>query len=284
MKREPLLVYFGHHKCASTWLAGISHQVCHALGFKHIIVHSTSILNSSLGDFVRTNRIEFLSYVNANIDFVSELDQFLGFHVIRDPRDIVVSGYFSHRFSHPTSDDWQELTKHREHLNDVSEEEGIFLEMKFDETTFNDLYNWNYNQPNVLELKMEELITSPYEEMVRVYSFLNIADDDTGLLNTARFFLASINNKLYFKSKGIYPFRINSLKIPVSQLLGIVYDNRFAKKAEGRQHGQENLMSHYRKGVPGDWVNHFNAEHREYFKDHYNDLLLKLGYETSSDW
>ena len=67
-------------------------------------------------------------------------------------------------------------------------------------------------------------------------------------------------------------------------LLGYVFQNRYAKKAEGRKQGEEDVKSHYRKGVAGDWVNYFDEKHRRAFKEKYNDLLIKLGYETTSDW
>ncbi len=40
----------------------------------------------------------------------------------------------------------------------------------------------------------------------------------------------------------------------------------------------------FRKGVIGDWRNHFRAEHREIFKAVAGDVLIDLGYERDSDW
>ena len=55
-------------------------------------------------------------------------------------------------------------------------------------------------------------------------------------------------------------------------------------KTGGRRRGDEDPGSHYRKGAPGDWIHHFTAEHRQYFKKRYNDVLLKLGYERDANW
>ena len=73
-------------------------------------------------------------------------------------------------------------------------------------------------------------------------------------------------------------------KIPAERLLGIVYENDFSKKAGGRKPGEEDVKSHYRKGIAGDWRNQFNEEHKEFFKDHFNKLVVKLGYETNDRW
>ena len=58
----------------------------------------------------------------------------------------------------------------------------------------------------------------------------------------------------------------------------------FQKKAAGRQKGVEKQTHHYRKGIAGDWRNYFEPVHIAEFKRRYNDVLLKLGYETDPDW
>ena len=63
-----------------------------------------------------------------------------------------------------------------------------------------------------------------------------------------------------------------------------MHDNRFSNYAGGRKEGEENVSSHYRKGVAGDWKNHFKPEHVERFKELYGELLLKLGYEQAPEW
>jgi hypothetical protein len=40
----------------------------------------------------------------------------------------------------------------------------------------------------------------------------------------------------------------------------------------------------YRKGIIGDWKNHFTEAHRCAFKEVAGDILIRLGYEENSDW
>ncbi len=52
----------------------------------------------------------------------------------------------------------------------------------------------------------------------------------------------------------------------------------------GRNEGEENRNRFIRKGVTGDWRNHFTAEDKKLFKDLAGDLLIKLGYEKDNNW
>lgn len=281
--KKTLLAYFGHHKCATTWINSISHSVCRDLNLKFTNVHNPWMFEERLNLFVKENRIDFLSYTNADMHFVEDIDDFLGFHVIRDPRDIVVSAYFSHLHSHHT-EGWPALVEHRAKLQKANKEDGLFLEMEFIKGQFEALYKWDYFQNNVLELKMEDIISSPYETIVKALSHLEMVDETSSLKRRFNYLLAASINRINAKSKGLIPFRISRNKIPVDILLGYIFENRFSKISKGRKKGEEDVRSHYRKGVAGDWVNHFSQEHCRFFKEEYNDLLTKLGYEKTSNW
>jgi hypothetical protein len=52
----------------------------------------------------------------------------------------------------------------------------------------------------------------------------------------------------------------------------------------GRDPGQENRRRFYRKGIVGDWKNHFGPEEKRIFKEMAGDLLVTLGYEPDLSW
>ena len=274
----PLISYFGHHKCASTWLGDISREICAAAGIVYASVHSPRVFENDLRSFVDRNQIDFLAYVNANRTYVAALDDFRGFHVIRDPRDIVVSSYFSHLHSHPTTD-WPELVDHRRQLQEVDKDRGLYVVIDFLEDVFDDIGTWDYADHRVLELKMEDVVRAPADVLVKAFSFLGLIDETrTGLPDQISAAMASVKRK----SAALVPFRI--LPLPVSVVRATVQRNAFAVKAGGRATGVENVGSHYRKGLAGDWANHFGPGHKEYFKARYNDLLVGLGYESDLAW
>ena len=40
----------------------------------------------------------------------------------------------------------------------------------------------------------------------------------------------------------------------------------------------------FRRGIPGEWEEHFNSEHRHMFKELAGDILIEMDYEKSYDW
>ena len=58
----------------------------------------------------------------------------------------------------------------------------------------------------------------------------------------------------------------------------------FERVSGGRLCGQEDRGSFFRRGLPGDWRNHFTEAHVRRFKESCGDLLVRLGYERDLNW
>lgn len=87
---------------------------------------------------------------------------------------------------------------------------------------------------------------------------------------------------------------------PVSELIritkslsGMEIDENFAsnivtlysfEKQSGRKDGEENINSFMRKGIVGDWKNHFSDEAIDTFKKYAGHQLIALGYENDLNW
>lgn len=292
--QTPFRVFFGHHKCATGWIDGVLREICFHMGIRFKIVHLPVHFQheGSLGNLVRRQQIGFLAYTNAERVFTEDLPPFRGFHVVRDPRDVIVSAYFSHLFSH-SSKGWPELEAHRTELQKLSKEEGLFCEMEFSRPELEQMYDWDYERGHILEMKMEELTGDPINGFIRIVRFLDLLDEEEH--NSVQRALLTVNlkmNRLNQKGRRFMPgnmpmFPVPQRKvpqIPLPDLVSILHKNSFTRLAGGRKRGQENVKSHYRKGVPGDWKNHFSDAHIRQFKDRYNQVLVKLGYETDENW
>ncbi len=108
---------------------------------------------------------------------------------------------------------------------------------------------WEYHHSHILEIKMEDLTGKPLAVFTEIFAHL-------GLIK----------------------------QICLIQLADTLQKNSFFVLSGGRKQGEEDTHSHYRRGLPGDWKNHFNVDHKQYFKNHFGHLLIKLNYETGEDW
>jgi hypothetical protein len=63
----------------------------------------------------------------------------------------------------------------------------------------------------------------------------------------------------------------------------VLHDNDF-KTRTGRARGVEAQGVFMRKGIAGDWRNHFDREAAQIFDDYAGDVLVKFGYEPDRDW
>jgi len=155
--------------------------------------------------------------------------------------------------------------------------------MEFNKRFMQEMVSWDYNTPNILQIKMEDLTRNPYEGFSQILSFMHLLDDEAFDLNSLLKYI--FYQRARYKMIWIVPKSIFSLEVlPIDRLLMIVWQNRFSAKTGGREPGTVDPQSHYRKGQPGDWRNHFSEEHVAYFRTHYNNVLLKLDYEKDPNW
>jgi hypothetical protein len=71
---------------------------------------------------------------------------------------------------------------------------------------------------------------------------------------------------------------------PVETDLDYVVRRYSFKRLTGRERGEESRSSDARKGISGDWRNHFTPESRSIFTHYAGDLLIELGYEPDDQW
>ena len=182
------------------------------------------------------------------------------FVVLRDGRDVMVSYYYYCLFAIPHNNE-PLVERERKNLrfkdyDDIRENLPRFIEFKFTSPqkslhttarfTYTDFVN-NWAGRDAAFVKYENLLADPVEEMSRaVRTVLEIEPD--------RERLKKIVEKYTF-------------------------DNMSKRKP-----GQENRHSFFRKGVAGDWKNHFSRESREVFDRYGGDTLIRLGYEKDRSW
>jgi hypothetical protein len=168
------------------------------------------------------------------------------FFIARDPRDLVVSWYFSMKRTHKLLG---RVPEWREELNRLSKSEGLAYSIRTmdrDAEIFRTLRSWaerGASDPNVLIVSYEDL-TGP-DAPAAFRQLLEHCD----------------------------------IRLPDSQLKRLLSDHSFAKKT-GRSRGQEDRGSQMRKGVAGDWTNHLDSGMLADLEDVAGDLIERFGRST----
>jgi lipopolysaccharide transport system ATP-binding protein len=168
------------------------------------------------------------------------------FVVLRDPRDTLVSGYFSLKGSHPTYKN-EEVAAMRGRLQDMDLEQGLL----------HTLEDW---LPANIEIQRSWI-----ESGEPIVQFEELLKDDHGIL------------------RDVLLTRCE-LGVPERRLRKAIDRERFDRLSGGRQPGEEDTTAHYRKGIAGDWRNYFSEPLKDAFKESYGELLIKAGYERDSSW
>jgi len=173
------------------------------------------------------------------------LTNYRAFMMVRDPRDIIVSGYFSHKNSHST-ESWKDLENIRKKLNELSLNDGLMYEINRG-YALHWLRSIEFDNPKIKIVRFEDFIQDNFQVISEIFEFLKI-------------------------------------KISARQIGNLLEKNSFEKRAGGRKRGEENQNHHFRKGIAGDWKNYFTDEHCKIFNEKWGDLLIQLGYEKDDSW
>jgi hypothetical protein len=94
-------------------------------------------------------------------------------YVCRDPRDLIVSWYYSMKYSHGLMG---KVFKHRKNLQKMSEENGISYCIKHFQLKLSFIKDWflNCDDTNVIFLRLEDLVKNPVGGFSHIFNECNI--------------------------------------------------------------------------------------------------------------
>jgi hypothetical protein len=181
-----------------------------------------------------------LFFPRARFDAIPKPDGYRAFYVFRDPRDMVVSSYFSTRRSHAPMGDVLQV---RKVLEAKPKKEGMLylVDHLAKKGTFKGLRSW---------------ATAPEEDTVRLFRYEDLTGDRQ----------AEEMDRL---------MRHCGIVIPPAEMATLMSRYSFAEMNSRTGAGS---VSHYRKGQAGDWRNHFDDDIYEAFARATGDLVERLGY------
>ena len=179
--------------------------------------------------------------------------KFIG--LIRDGRDVMVSAYYHFLFENDRNPSFF-VEKNRRNLqfqdyHDIEHNLPKFIAYSFEVYAKKSLhFSWSesvrsfHQKDAVLIVRYEDLLKNAANEIVRIADFLN--------MNIT------------------------------ADLDEVVTNHSFAKKKASMEHSFGN--SFLRKGVSGDWKNHFSKESRMIFNQYGGHELILANYEKDHNW
>ena len=234
------IVHVAHHRIGTVWFGKVMSRVARQFGLSFQRV----ALESDVPD------AEVVLYTHSRLFDRAGLNAFRGSHLIRDPRDVVVSAYHYHlwtdeKWVHVPSPEYGGMT-YQQYLRSLDPETGIAEEIR--RTTASQLSEmgaWSYAQPEFLELKYEDLIADEAAHFARLFRHYGFSDN------------------------------------AVEQSTDLAMEFSFQRMA-GRSIGKVKEGSHLRSGKPGQWREVLTRDHLALLRELTGDLLERLGYESGA--
>jgi hypothetical protein len=257
----PALAHFSYHKCLTVYFQRIMRTLANEYNFSY------AHCRGNLSEFSRLMKTgagkRFISLNNVLVPGLDQLTDIRGSHFIRDPRDLVVSGYRYHLWTEEQAYrnpkfDWSGIVadpwfsehvepdpariprnvSYLEYLNTLDAERGMILEMLRLSPTFQQMKSWDYGHPHIIEMRYEDIIGREAEAMEAVFKHYGLRAD--------------------VLARGLQLVELLSLK------------NHKAGDAR-----------HVRKGTARQWESEFSPRMLDLFNRRHHELLVGLGYETA---
>lgn len=251
-RRRSHLIHCSYHKCLTVYYRRVMDAVFNrcrpwGAGYRHY--------NSHLEDFYAGFRDNRVSSVNNRALDLAHVEPFRISRFIRDPRDLLVSGYFYHRrgaeawvrIKAPTQDGWYFAngvvpeglkaagTSFAEYLQSIPEEEGLLAELEFRARHFESMAHWPASHPDIVTYRYEDVIGHEQDVFRDLFEFYGLS--------------------------------------PLERWLGTAFANRHSL---GKRWGDP----HIRNPSSGQWRQYFTPRIRRAFDAKYSRLIGQLGYPS----
>jgi hypothetical protein len=263
-----LIVHFGYHKAMTSYFNKVFNHLAIEFNWHH--KHHNSSPENFYNDISNINKTSIISVNNSFIDLNKINTPFKGSYIIRDPRDLIISGYKYHKW---TNEPWanlpltdvllarikydeiknldislQALKKitYKELLNQVDQETGFMIEFNFRSKHFDVMKQQSaFQHPDIKQLKYENLFNNEV-------AIFNDLFDHYGFTNKMK------------KS-------------------GLNYVEQFSFKNMVKK-GDTGNKKHASTGKSAQWKEALPETIKNAFKNEYGQMLIDLNYEKDHNW
>ncbi len=258
---QHLIIHTAHHKVGTSWFSAI---------FRALSAHYDIPLARQPEQIQPGGNAFFMQHrvLAAPKDFAGGPRGYRGSHMIRDPRDVVISGYHYHLWTEEAwcnkkiadlpqqmRDKWKRLPiedighlSYKEYLNTLSAEEGLLAEIdRASNTVVKDIMDWDYSDPLVFEFRYEDIMQNEEQILRQMFSHYGFSPE------------------------------------AIDKSCEIAAEFSFSNRT-GRAVGDVDGEHHIRSGKLAQWKTEYQDSHKALFKELHGDALIKLGYARDLDW
>ncbi len=251
---RPQLIHCSYHKCLTVYFRRVMDALMNrCLPWRGDYRHYYSDLEAFRADHANHR----LASVNGHALDPDAYPEARISRFVRDPRDLVVSGYFYHRRGaepwctrdNPTDADWAFANgqvpsalraaggSFSDYLQQASEEEGLLAEIEFRQHHFEAMAAWVEGDERILLLRYEDILGREVEAFDRLFEHYRLA--------------------------------------PLERRLGRFFARRHSL---ARRRPED---AHIRNPHSGQWKQHFTPRVREAFHDRWDGLITRYGYDPA---
>ncbi|HEX4160548.1 MAG TPA: sulfotransferase domain-containing protein [Rhizomicrobium sp.] len=236
-----------HHKTGTTWMIATFREISRRLDIPYLnaVSKPKAEIRKTTTPLILFHGHGFKGHSKLLADTEVRI-----FHLIRDPRDVVISGMRFHRVARET---WLHNPKNKfdglsyqAKLNSLpTDRERYLFEMKH-VRSIGHMMNWDYGLPNCFTCKYEDLICDTDTEMfAKIASHLGFSDGEVDICREC------------FWRHHIFG---------------------------GMSEEKLNRKRHVRAGDARQWPAIFDREMGEEFMRCHGEALVRLGYEVDDSW
>ena len=158
-----LMCFATHHKSGTVWMRRTIQAMSHAFGMDWLGIWRDEAM-SKVPEEGRAFLVNWAGYFPPEL---RERDDVAFVHIIRDPRDILLSGCVYHHFAGREGEKWLHLPRtdlggktYQQHLNAIEGDEAkLMFEMQGKHAeTVAEMRAWPWGDPRIFELTYEDLM------------------------------------------------------------------------------------------------------------------------------